>query len=369
MGGRRTHWTHLSNVGKPASLLSKPFDGEHIILCSSELIFGCYRICLTATHNGKIDEAYLLRTYPHYYPPSTPNWITVYNEGADPLRIWQVTRATSAAPFYFDILEADVRGESVGFKDGGIRENNPSGAAWSEFISIYGADAEPALLLSIGTGRPDEEARDGFASAWPGPLGDNRVMRRVAEKFAVFRNVLIKYTEGEKQHEAMRNLAKGENRWYKRLNVTRGMEGMKLDDWKRGSWMDVRTGEQKVVPGGASLKKMEDAVEILMNREYDAKYDSYAPPRTMVRQMAEKLVKMRRARERTGKEGDKRWDSFTGKTLREFGRPIERTKEDAFPDPSLSQLPPNSAMDDRLGLRESYLRPSLPRSRPPLASP
>ena len=334
-----------------------------------KLTLGFSRICLTAIHNGKIDEAYLLRTYPHYYPEGTPNWITLYNEGADPLRIWQVTRATSAAPFYFQVLEAEIRNQVVGFKDGGIRENNPSGAAYGEFISMYGAEAEPGLLLSIGTGRPEENAGDGFASAWPGPLAGNRIMRKASEKFAVLRNVLIKYTEGEKQHEATRYMAKGENRWYKRLNVASGMEGMKLDDWKRGKWFDPEKQEERIVPGGASLTRMENAVKIMMERDYDAKYDSYAPPSTMVRQAAEKLVRMRRLREKLGKEGDKKWDSFMGKTLTDFGRPVEHESEQAFPDPSLPQLP-KMRTNERLDM-PNYLNPQLPRasSRVPKPTP
>ena len=321
-----------------------------------------HSICLTATHNGKIDEAHLLRTYPHYYPKGTPNWIPLYNEGADPLRIWQVTRATSAAPFYFEILEAEVRGELVGFKDGGIRENNPAGAAWAEFVSMYGPEAEPSLLLSVGTGRPDAETSDGFASSWPGPLGSTRIMKKAAEKFAVFRNVLIKYTEGEKQHEAMRIQAKGENRWYKRLNVAAGMEGMKLDEWKKGKWLDPKRQEERTVPGGASLVRMEKAVKIMMEREYDPGYDSYAPPSTIIKQAAEKLVRMRRAREKLGKEGDRRWNSFVGTSLAEIGKPVEhQTSEHALPDPSLPQLP-RLETDERLQLPD-YLNPQLPRSQ------
>ena len=48
-----------------------------------------------------------------------------------------MTRATSAAPFYFKMLEAEVDGQYKAFKDGGIRENNPSGAAISEVRKSY----------------------------------------------------------------------------------------------------------------------------------------------------------------------------------------------------------------------------------------
>lgn len=93
----------------------------------------CQSCCLTAIHNRSVITAHLLRSYPHFYnEQTTPNWLTRYNEGADPLTIWQTTRATSAAPFYFEFLAAEIDGQMRNFKDGGIRENNPSGAAWNE---------------------------------------------------------------------------------------------------------------------------------------------------------------------------------------------------------------------------------------------
>ena len=44
--------------------------------------------------------------------------------------------------------------------------------------------------------------------------------------------------------------------------------------------------------------------------------DSYAPPLTMLRQAAEKLVRQRRARE---EEGGVRWDTFVGIAAGEDG--------------------------------------------------
>ena len=264
----------------------------------------CQSCCLTATHDENISEAYLLRTYPHYYSETAPNWITRYNEGADPLKIWEVTRATSAAPFYFKMLEVEVDGLHKSFKDGGIRENNPSGAALSEFHSLFDGRADyPALMLSIGTGRPDQ-TQDGFASAWPGPFGNISIVRQALEKRAVLQNLLIKYTEGERQHTQMREHARGEHTWYKRLNVSDGLQNMPLDEWVKGDWQG-----QKNVLGGASLTKMEVATEKYLKRDFEPKVDSYAPPLTMLRQAAEKLVRQRRAREA---EGGVRWDTFIG---------------------------------------------------------
>lgn len=115
--------------GLPEQSTHPPWDPDAPRVCQS--------CCLTATHSGNVINAHLLRSYPHFYDDiNTPTWLTRYNEGADPLTIWQTTRATSAAPFYFELLAAEINGEMKNFKDGGIRENNPSGAAWNEVSSI-----------------------------------------------------------------------------------------------------------------------------------------------------------------------------------------------------------------------------------------
>jgi len=278
----------------------------------------CQSICLTATHSGQIDEAYLLRSYNHTYDPNiAPPWVTPYNSGADKLKIWEVTRATSAAPFYFDMLIADVgRGRGfMGFKDGGIRENNPSYAAYSEHASLKGDEHNPALLLSIGTGRPDT-SNDGFAAVWPGPLSKLPLLQKWSEKFAVFKNVLIKYTEGEDRHKMMRTIARGEHRWYKRLNVDRGLQNFPLDSWERGSWTHPKTNERKIVSGGKTLSLMEEATAAYLAREHaEEAIKEYAPPQTVLRQVAERLVRHRRLREETKMQNLRRWQTHMGQWL------------------------------------------------------
>ncbi|KAF1979670.1 FabD/lysophospholipase-like protein [Bimuria novae-zelandiae CBS 107.79] len=278
----------------------------------------CQSICLTATHSGMIDEAHLLRTYDHHYDPNiSPVWVTPYNEGADKLKIWQVTRATSAAPFFFKMLEADFGDKNkIGFKDGGIRENNPSYAAYSEHASLHGDDHEPALLLSVGTGRPNTK-NDGFASVWPGPFNKVSLLPKWSEKIAVLKNVLIKYTEGEDRHKMMRTIARGEHRWYKRLNVDEGLEDMPLDSWEKGMWTNPATGVTKEVPGGKSLSRMEKVTNAYLDRTHAKKapISEYAPPRVMLQQVAERLVRHRRIREATKEDNLRRWQTHMGQWL------------------------------------------------------
>jgi hypothetical protein len=263
-------------------------------------------------------------------------WVTPYNEGADKLKIWEVTRATSAAPFFFKMLEADfgVKGK-IGFKDGGIRENNPSYAAYSEHASLKGDDHDPALLLSIGTGRPDT-TNDGFASVWPGPFGKVPLMKKWSEKFAVFKNVLIKYTEGEDRHKMMRTIARGEHRWYKRLNVDKGLEDLKLDNWEKGIWLDPQTGIAKEVVGGKTLSRMEEVTKRYLEREEAEKKIllEYQPPKIVIQQVAERLVRHRRLREATKHDDLRRWQTHMGQwltgTLKEEDG-VRRTEHDTVP--------------------------------------
>ena len=222
-------------------------------------------------------------------------------------------------------MKAEVNGEAIAFKDGGIRENNPSAAAMSEFHALYYNKVDcPAVLLSVGTGRPDP-SKDGFARTWLGPLDRVPLVSKFLESRAVIRNLLVRYTEGEKLHHQMREHAHGkssdsllvcnrssltttgEHLYYKRLNVSHGLESMPLDDWRKGDWHD-----QKDMNGGATLTAMEEVTSKYLERSFDAEVDSYAPPAVMLRQTAEKLVRQRRARERLG---GPRWDTFVGKGL------------------------------------------------------
>lgn len=202
----------------------------------------------------------------------------------------------------------------------------------AQFHSLYAASgkADPALLLSIGTGLSDQ-SQDGFATAWPGPWGNLPIVRTIfqgLEKFSIVPSLLVKFTDSEKTHQTMRNYAQGENRYYKRLNVDTGLETMPLDHWIEGLWTPLEslragsgaevekkdageTGATKV-PGGQSLTKMEQATLAYLQREFDPKFDTYAPPKTMLDQTAEKLVRLRRAR---AKLGGLRWETFTGQHL------------------------------------------------------
>jgi len=67
--------------------------------------------------------------------------------------MWQVGRATSAAPTYFAPfkLKSDTNKGYYSLIDGGVYANNPSVCAYAEMKSVYEENAD-IMMLSIGTG-------------------------------------------------------------------------------------------------------------------------------------------------------------------------------------------------------------------------
>lgn len=205
----------------------------------------------------------------------------------------------------------------VSLTDGGVRENNPSYCAYSESASYLGDDIEPSLLLSIGAGQTSSSSDD-FGSLGLAPFGLS-TLSKYAKKRSVFKNILIKYTEGQNRHAVMRTIAHGTHRWYKRFEVSDGLEKVALDQWESGAFWPVNVPSEIRMGGGKTLRAIHTATEVYLNREADKTLGEYAAPSQMLKHTAEKLVRMRRAREleamTQGGEKRKQWEVFMGKHL------------------------------------------------------
>lgn len=81
--------------------------------------------------------------------------------------MWQVARATSAAPTYLKGLEHTESGKV--FLDGGVWANNPVMAALVDALSAYDLTLEQVEVLSIGTGNAAFElcAKDALSGWFP----------------------------------------------------------------------------------------------------------------------------------------------------------------------------------------------------------
>ena len=93
---------------------------------------------------------------------------------------------------------------------------------------------------------------------------------------------------------------------------------MALDDWEEGVWTNAATGIKKKVPGGKSLSRMENVTNAYLDRdkaETKAPLLEYAPPKVMLQQVAERLVRHRRLREATKHNDLRRWQTHMGQWL------------------------------------------------------
>ena len=90
--------------------------------------------------------------------------------------MWQVARATSAAPTYFEPIkiETDDRSDYYALIDGGVFANNPAMCAFAEAKIMY-RDADEFLIVSLGTGEltrplPYDEAKGWGLRQWAQPI-------------------------------------------------------------------------------------------------------------------------------------------------------------------------------------------------------
>ncbi|KAF2266787.1 FabD/lysophospholipase-like protein [Lojkania enalia] len=169
--------------------------------------------------------AYLFRSYDHWGEPSKNGRrrnIFERNPGpADNIPIWQVARATTAAPTYFD----PVAIQNNTFGDGGLGSNNPVQEIFWEVATMHGNNGSVIdLIVSIGTGQADPVK---LHSSGP-------------KKILSYHNATKALaTDSEEKHIAMEALIENipglESVNYLRFNLPReqGLKNMKLDEWKR----------------------------------------------------------------------------------------------------------------------------------------
>ena len=166
--------------------------------------------------NMGVRVPHLFRSYRH--PKSDPENILERNPGQpEDYQIWQVGRATSAAPFYFKAvkLEEDEDSEYI---DGGFGANNPSEEAWRSIKQLsHNNNRAVQTLVSIGTGKND--------GTGPNPRAGYKL-------YLSYANLAAKWAaQSEATHDTMLDVTHNCTDYF-RLNVERGLGKMKLDEWK-----------------------------------------------------------------------------------------------------------------------------------------
>ena len=145
---------------------------------------------------------------------------------AHDIPIWQVARATSAAPTYFKPPIID----GLEYVDGGFGANNPCAEIYEEVRKMNNDSKKSAsTILSLGTGKNNEARRfkgTGF------------------QRYFNYLNFARKWaSDSEQTHLAMLKAKKEVNFNYFRLNVEEGLDRMKLDEWRARGPVRTKLGE------------------------------------------------------------------------------------------------------------------------------
>ena len=176
-------------------------------------------ISFQRTRVGGVNKPYLFRTYANLHKSDDLDARQFdRNPGqAHDIPIWQVARATSAAPTYFKPVVID----GLEYIDGGFGANNPCAEIYDEVKRMNNHYEKCVyLILSIGTGKNKKLNRfqgHGIGRYWN--------YLNFARKWA---------TDSEKTHDQMiRDKRNSPFKFhYYRLNVEEGLGLMKLDEWR-----------------------------------------------------------------------------------------------------------------------------------------
>ncbi|MCJ1450133.1 hypothetical protein MMC28_000462 [Mycoblastus sanguinarius] len=173
--------------------------------------------------DGKgLEQPYLFRTYKNLRlddePAAPGDRPLIRNPGeAQDILMWQVARATSAAPGYFKPVKID----GLRYLDGGFGANNPCGEIVEEVRNLNNQATKcVSTVVSIGTGKNKDSSRLKIT----GPT-----------RFINFLNVARQWaSDSEREHTVQRHNSRspGSRYDYFRLNVEDGLGAMKLDEWR-----------------------------------------------------------------------------------------------------------------------------------------
>lgn len=236
---------------------------------------------LATSDTAGASKAYPFRTYFTPRPKqhlSRANTLVQKSRGyGDPsnLRVWEVARATSAAPKYFKpiFIESGDGQTKHKFKDGGFGFNNPSHALYEDIRYKHGED-RIAMFVSIGTG--ESKLKHGSAR--------NHV-RNTIDDLKVATKMPAQVGQVHDQMTGLSSTEHGIRFPYYRFHGGTKLGAIALDEWKDHKLASKR--KKSTQPGHKTIQDITDAVdEYLQNREVQKE----------LRTVAKALVRRRRLR-------------------------------------------------------------------------
>lgn len=198
--------TNLESAVK--EMVASTMNSEDAVLENEEIVCRTF-VCVT---NKNIGKPFRLRNYRSSWEPSTH------------CTVWQAARATSACPLYFPSIQLGT--PPATYVDGGLNYNNPVRALYDEANHVWGKSSRRIkCIISIGTGVPPlKAAGDTGKEIVESLISIALDTQKIADEFA----------------DEMGHLnTPGEGLKYIRLNVSHGLESMKLEEWKD---FDLLTG-------------------------------------------------------------------------------------------------------------------------------
>ena len=215
---------------------------------------------------GKATERslYLLRSYEHENSAgrSLAETLPIKNFGPpEPMQIWQVARAATAAPFYFKEIVFSPNGPTskIHYSDGGFgSNNNPTDIAINELNLLHGA-GKLGVIVSIGTAKADNQG------------GGQSAFAHTTTAYQIATNPNVVHDFVRKQNQSYEH--------YWRLNDEGGLK-IALDHWKP-SYLTRKPGHRTI-----RIMRERFAIWLRENRDVDRQFDACAA----------ELVQRRRAR-------------------------------------------------------------------------
>jgi len=192
---------------------------------------------------------------------------------ADPFQacIWQVGRATSAAPTFFLPIEIG----DVVYGDGGTGWNNPTKEAILEAHSIW-PNRPIGIVVSIGTGLEDSlQLKDKstklpeLAQTFLNNTSPRRAFQLAVAEYAVQCLTSCEMVHREIAQHPQRDILDGN---YFRLNVLQGMSSIGLDEWDKLKTMKALTDQYMQL---GEMKEPKRKIADLLRHPQHASWSSY----------------------------------------------------------------------------------------------
>jgi len=186
-----------------------------------------------------------------------------------PACIWQVARATSAAPTYFVPITID----DVEYGDGGMGWNNPTKEAIAEARDIW-PDRPIGILISIGTGLEEalqlNDARKEVPKVVQSLLQNTspgHAFKLAVAEYAVKCVTSCELIHREVSQNPDREILEGN---YYRLNVPQGMSAIGLAEWDKLGDMIALTN--RYMDHGDMKKKKQRIAELLRDPQRASRF-------------------------------------------------------------------------------------------------